>query len=112
MRIKLMVASLLVFLLVVGSAQAFTYHLSYGQAKHATKEVAQEFCAHAAECSGYGVGACNRVSESRIDCVMAQFYPGREPGEEVECNTVLHWGVSRQGFVELKRHGQPHCFPV
>jgi hypothetical protein len=107
-----MLVCLFVFALMVGTAQAFTYHMRYGQAKNATKELAKTSCAEDIECRGYGVGSCHRVSESRFDCVMALFYAGPTPEEEIECNTMLHWGASYSGYVQLKNHGRPYCFPI
>jgi hypothetical protein len=35
-----------------------------------------------------------------------------EPGEEMECNIMLHWGVDHSGALALKNYGKPHCFRV
>lgn len=114
MKVRLMVLfSLVFFVFVVGSAEAFHWHIRYGQAKHASKEFAFEACKSDHKCAGYGVGQCYRASESRFDCEVGLFYadsPG--PGEETECNIPLHWGVSRSGYLTLKNHGQVHCFQV
>jgi hypothetical protein len=110
---KLVVSVLLVFLALVGSAQAFQWHMRYGQAKHASKEFVEQACREDRKCTGYGVGKCVRISESRFDCEVGTFYaesPG--PGEETECNVLLHWGVNRAGYMVLKRHGTPHCFLI
>jgi hypothetical protein len=112
-KLKLAVSALLTFLVLAGSAQAFQWHMRYGQAKHASREFVEQLCREDPECTDYGVGACIRVSESRFDCEVGTFYaqsPG--PGEETECNVRLHWGVNRAGYIVLKRHGTPHCFQV
>lgn len=109
MKLKLTVVCAAAFFLLAGTAQAFHWHLGYGQAKHASKEVAQELCEGERECTGWGVGQCVRRSDSRIDCRIGSFFPGEEPGEEVECDTTLHWGVDSGGYVRLKNHGPPHC---
>jgi hypothetical protein len=109
LRISLLAVAIL--LLSTATASAFHWHLGYGQAKHATKEFAQTLCEEDRECVGWGVGQCNRRSESRIDCTMGVFYAGAEPGTEIECDGVLHWGVDRAGYVALKNAGPPHCHP-
>ncbi len=113
MTIRLAAASLFAFLVLVSSADAFQWHMRYGQAKHASRVFIQEACREDHECTGYGVGQCSRISSSRFDCEAGLFYantPGL--GEELECNIALHWGVSYSGYVVLKNHGQPHCFQV
>jgi hypothetical protein len=113
MRSKLSVSALLAFFVLVGSAQAFQWHMRYGQAKHASREFVEGACRADSECTGYGVGQCARVSGSRFDCEVGTFYAeSPAPGEETECNVLLHWGVNRAGYVVLKRHGTPHCFSV
>jgi hypothetical protein len=107
MRISVALA---VSLTVVGTAEAFQWHLGYGQAKHATKEFAEETCRADRKCIAYAVGRCDRASESRVDCLAGLLYKGvAEPGDEVACNIILHWGVNRNGEIALKRHGKPHC---
>lgn len=111
MRIKVAIAALAAFLALVGTAQAFQWHLPLGQAKHATREFAEESCRSDHRCTGFGVGACRRVSDSRVDCVAGLFYKDQpKPGEETECNIVLHWGVDSRGYLALKNHGSPNCF--
>jgi hypothetical protein len=113
MRFKLAAALLLAFFALAGSAQAFQWHMRYGQAKHASREFVEGVCHADRECTGYGVGKCVRISESRFDCAVGTFYadsPG--PGEETECSIVLHWGVNQAGYMTLKRHGTPRCFLV
>jgi len=113
MRISVVIAALAVFWTLVGTAEAFQWHLGYGQAKHATRVFAEEACREDHKCIGYGVGPCERVSESRVDCVAGLLYKGvAEPGDEVACNIVLHWGVSRNGQLALKNHGSPNCRKV
>jgi hypothetical protein len=112
MKVKLALAAITALFLLVGSAQAFQWHMRYGQAKHASRAFAEELCRSSSECTGYGVGQCYRASESRFDCTIGLFSPGVEPGEEIECDVVLHWGASRSGFVALKRRGPFHCVSV
>jgi hypothetical protein len=112
MKIKVIVVSLLAFLVFAASSSAFIYHLRYGQAKHASLSLARELCSEVSECTGYATGQCYRARESRFDCAIGLFSPGDEPGEEIECTTVLHWGVSHDGYVALKRRGPFHCFSV
>ena len=110
MKTKLVLAALLAFLAIGGTAQAFKWHMSYGQAKHATREFAEEFCREDVECDGWGVGKCYRASDSRFDCLMGAFYRNfNEPGDEVECDIVLHWGVDHAGYIKLKNYGRPNC---
>jgi hypothetical protein len=110
MRIGVGVAALAAFLCLAGAAEAFQWHLGYGQAKHATKEFAEGTCGSERKCVAYSVGPCRRASESRVDCAAAFLYKGvNEPGDEVACAILLHWGVSHNGEVALKRHGRPTC---
>lgn len=110
MRIKVLVLAVAAFFAIVTTASAFHWHLGYGQAKHATREFAQALCEEDHKCVAYGIGRCIRRSDSRIDCglgtVEKNFY---EPGDEVECDLVLHWGVDREGYIALKNHGLPNC---
>ena len=113
MKMKLTLAALLAFFVLAGSAQAFHWHMRYGQAKHASREFVEQLCGEDRVCTGFGVGHCLRISDSRFDCEVGTFYaesPG--PGEETECNIVLHWGVSHSGYMTLKRHGSPNCFQI
>jgi hypothetical protein len=113
MRISVAIAALAVSLAMVGTAEAFQWHLGYGQAKHATRVFAEESCGEDHKCIGYAVGPCKRVSESRVDCLAGLLYKGvAEPGDEVACNIVLHWGVSHSGQLVLKNHGSPNCRQV
>ncbi len=113
MRIRLGLAALVAFLCLVGTAEAFQWHLGYGQAKQATKEFAEETCRRERKCVAYGAGPCRRASESRVDCAAAFLYKGlNEPGEEVACAILLHWGVNHHGELALKRHGRPSCEQV
>jgi hypothetical protein len=110
---KVIVAALAALLCLAASAQAFVWHLGYGQAKRATKEFAEETCRHDRKCVADRVGPCKRASESRVDCAAAFLYKGlNEPGEEVVCAILLHWGVNHHGEIALKRHGRPTCRQV
>lgn len=110
MKAKLALVSLLAFFVLVSAAQAFQWHMRYGQAKHASREFIEQVCHEDPKCTGYAVPKCARASESRFDCLVGTFYaelPG--PGEETECHMVLHWGVDHAGYMALKRHGPLHC---
>jgi hypothetical protein len=107
------ITALAVSLTLVSTAEAFKWHLGYGQAKHATKVFAEETCRLDHKCIAYAVGPCDRASDSRVDCLAGLLYKGvAEPGDEVACNIVLHWGVSRSGEMVLKKHGRPDCRPL
>jgi hypothetical protein len=112
MKLKATVAAVAALLMLAGSAEAFKWQMSYGQAKNASKEFAKELCDSVSDCTGYGVGQCLRKSPSRFDCLIGLFSPGTEPGEEIQCDVVLHWGASRGGYVTLKNRGPFHCRPV
>jgi hypothetical protein len=113
MRTKLVVAVIASFFLLAAGAQAFHWHLGFGQAKHSSKEFAEIACEHEHLCTGFGVGSCRRASESRIDCEVGLFYADQaQPEEEIECNLKLHWGVDHSGALALKNAGKPHCFKV
>ncbi len=113
MRISVAIAAVAVFLALAGTADAFRWHLGYGQAKHETRVFAEESCREDRKCVAYAVGRCNRISDSRIDCLAGLLYKGiAEPGDEVACDIVLHWGVSRRGEVALKNYGRPNCRPI
>jgi hypothetical protein len=106
----MIVAVLAALLCLAASAQAFVWHLGFGQAKHATKEFVEETCRLERKCIADRVGSCKRASESRVDCAAAFLYKGvNEPGEEIVCAILLHWGVNHHGEIALKRHGRPTC---
>lgn len=112
-KAKLAIACVLASMaLGAATADAFVWHMRYGQAKNATKEFAREACREDRECIGWGVGQCYRRSQSSFVCTMGLFYPGIEPGEEIECDVRLRWGASRGGYITLKNAGSPHCFKV
>jgi hypothetical protein len=94
-------------------ADAFEWHLKFPQAKNESRQFIEALCREEAECTGYGVGGCRRMSSSRVDCLVGAFYEDQpKVGEEVECTIVLHWGVDRRGTVVLKNYGPPHCSRV
>jgi len=94
-------------------AEAFEWHLKYPQAKNESKLFAKALCSEDSDCTAYGVGECRRMSNSRIDCLIGNFYADKpEVGEETGCTIVLHWGVDRRGVVVLKNAGPPHCSRV
>ena len=113
MKVKVVIAALAAFLCLTATAQAFVWHLGYGQAKHATQEFAEATCKGDRKCVAYKVGPCKRASESRVDCAPGFLYKGvSEPGDEVVCVILLHWGVNHHGEVALKNHGRPACQAV
>ncbi|HVQ58692.1 MAG TPA: hypothetical protein VMS60_07270 [Solirubrobacterales bacterium] len=110
---KLLIAGFVACLVLgAGTASAFVWHMTYGQAKSATKEFAKESCREDSECVAWGVGKCTRRTESGFACEAGLFFRSPGSSEEVECDIVLHWGADHAGYVKLKRHGPPHCFPV
>ena len=112
MKLKVAVLAVAGLLVMAGAADAFQWRMSWGQAKRESKIYAKETCAELSDCIGWGVGTCKRRSLSRFDCTIGIFASGREPGEEIECDQVLHWGVDRGGTIVLKNFGRPHCFVV
>ena len=112
MRIKITLLAVTGLLVMAGTADAFQWRMTYGQAKSESRAYAQETCREIPECTGWGVGACLRRSLSRFDCTIGIFARGVEPGEEIECDQVLHWGVNRAGVIVLKNFGRPACHPV
>lgn len=113
MKVKTVCATVAAFLCLGATAQAFVWHLGYGQAKQATQEFAEATCKGDHKCVAYKAGPCKRASESRVDCAAAFLYKGvHEPGDEVVCAIILHWGVNHNGEIALKRHGRPTCEEV
>jgi len=104
-KVKLVIAVFAVCLLTATGAQAFTWHLSFYKVKAATKGNERRACNRDESCIAYGA-KCERVSESRIDCVGATFHE-LEYGE-AECWAVYHWGVNRFGRSKV-RIGKTHC---
>jgi len=96
------------------SAEASGYYMTYGQAVAETKRYARNTCNELPECIAWGKGPCLRRSPSAFNCIAAFFYPGPgiEEGEELECNQILYWGVSRGGYIVLKNFSEPNCFYV
>jgi hypothetical protein len=112
-KVKLLLVACCAFFVLAGSAQAFQWHMSYGQAKNASKEFVKGVCAQENECTSWGAGQCYRRSQSRFDCEVGTFYKNSPNiGEETECTIALHWGASQSGYVVLKNHGPVHCFRV
>jgi hypothetical protein len=112
MKLKVLAVSMLAvlsLLTVAGSASAFVYHMRYGQAKHASLGWVSELCESSNECTGYGTGQCFRQSESSFACTVGLFSPGAFQGEEIECDTVLRWGVATGGTIVLKYRGPFNC---
>ena len=95
--------------IIASSASAY-YYMGYGQAKRETKIFEEEICNESYDCVGVAVGfPCYRKSRSAFDCVMGIFH--EDSYGKTECNTVLHWGVTR-GYIDLKATGEPYCFEV
>jgi hypothetical protein len=112
-KVKLLLIACCAFFVLAGSAEAFKWHMRYGQAKNASKEFIKAVCAEENECTGWGVDQCYRRSQSRFDCGVGAFYANSPNiGEETECTMTLHWGASNSGYVVLKNHGPVHCFRV
>jgi hypothetical protein len=114
MRVRLVIAALLA-LVVFGSLEVSGAdagrRLSYGQATQETRRHARGVCREATECIGSAAGRCRRRSPRRIDCVMVILYPDSElPEEEIQCNTVLRWGVRGGGRIVLRGSGRQRCF--
>lgn len=115
MKSKILAVSLVVvvFLAIAGSASAFVWHLSVPVARHNTERLMKSLCEEEGpECTGWAGSQCERISESRVDCLGATWSPGYSIEEEIECYLVLHWGVSYKGVVELKNRGKIKCIPV
>lgn len=108
MKAKVLVIAVLAVLTVgVGSASAFNYHLSFAQAEHGTRELARKSCANDNKCIASGVGKCLRFSLSRVDCIEQLL--DETPYGEMECNTIIHWGVGPGGYLKFN-YGKPYCF--
>lgn len=93
------------------------YYMTYRQAKSETAEFAAESCRNS--CVASRAGPCRRRSPRALSCVMVHTYAFLpEPGEEidgpveVDCHTLMHWGVNRRGYIVLKRASKPHCFNI
>ena len=112
MRIKVVLLAMVGLLVLAGSAEAFKWRMSYGQAKSESKLFALETCREIPECTNWRVQTCRRRSLSRFDCTINLFARGTQPGEEIECDQVLHWGVNRAGVIVLKNFGDPYCHLV
>jgi len=108
LKTKMLLGTLLVFVALAGTAQAFQWHLSYYRAKAATKDAEKRICEGDGQCIAYGA-SCERISESRIDCVGGTVYETKF-GQE-ECQAVFHWGVGPGGYATL-HVGQPHCYSL
>ncbi|HEX7279607.1 MAG TPA: hypothetical protein VF255_08305 [Solirubrobacterales bacterium] len=109
MKVKVVMLVVAGLLLMTGTADAFKWRMSYGQAKSESKAFAQGVCRELPDCTRWAVGPCLRRSLSRFDCTIGIFGRGAEPGEEIQCDQVLHWGVDRSGAVVLKNFSRPHC---
>ncbi len=112
MRLKLCLSAALALACFASAtpADAFEWHLKYPQAKNESKLFVEQACREDSECTGYAVGPCRRMSNSRIDCAVGIAYADKPKlGEETRCILILHWGVDRSGTVILKNYGQPRC---
>jgi len=107
MKLKVVLGCLLVFLLLgTGTAQAFRWHLGYGQAMRETQRYGEEWCDEERECISSEVLTCERQTHSRVDCAPILYFPAQSA-----CIQELHWGVSR-GYVVLKGYGRISCFSL
>jgi hypothetical protein len=118
MRLRILggiVLTIVALTLSVASADA-SYYMRYGQAKQASTEVVRQSCSEQPSCVGWIVDQCLRRSPSRFDCLIGFLHryeaEQTEVGFEEVCESVLHWGASPQGYIELKALGQPHCYEV
>jgi len=111
MRLKLVIAALLA-LVVFGSLEVSgadaRRRISQRKAQMETRRHARGVCRESTECIGSASGQCRRRSPRRFDCVMVILYPDSESGEEIQCNTILHWGV-RGGRIVLRGSGPQQC---
>jgi hypothetical protein len=106
MRVRIAALSVALVLLGAASAEAFQWHLGFALAKHETRELVREACKRDRQCVAYGVGPCQRISESRIDCIGATL-DATASGER-QCSRIVHWGVKPGGYIKV-RLGPPHC---
>jgi hypothetical protein len=115
-KLKVILGVVLVSLAFGAATADARYYMRYGQAKRASAEVARQSCAEQSSCVGWIVDRCLRRSPSRFDCVVAKLHRYEAERTEVAieevCETVLHWGASPQGYVELKALGRPYCYEV
>ncbi|HEX5592656.1 MAG TPA: hypothetical protein VFX35_04855 [Solirubrobacterales bacterium] len=109
MRKLVLLATVAAFFVSAGSAQGFVWHLKLSVAQHETKMIERELCAESSTCVGYGVGRCERITESRVDCIGANL--NETSSGEIECQSIFHWGVRRGGELKV-RITRPHCFYV
>lgn len=112
MKLKVLAVSLLAFFAVIGSANAFVWHLRVSTARHETERFMKQYCEEESECLAWAGSKCLRNSESAVECQGAVWTPGYSIEEETECYFTLHWGVSYSGTVALKNHGQVKCITV
>jgi len=106
LRVLLLVAAA-VFVLA-GTSQGFVWHLKLAVAQHETKRIEKEYCDESPSCISYGA-RCERVTESRVDCIGATWHETSEG--EIECQSIFHWGVKPGGSLKV-RITKPHCFYV
>jgi hypothetical protein len=113
-KLKVILGVLLVSLAFGAVTADARYYMRYGQAKRASAEVARQSCSEQSSCVGWIVDRCLRQSPSRFDCVVAKLHRYEVTGAAIEevCETVLHWGASPEGYVDLKALGRPYCYEV
>ena len=111
MKIKVVVAFLAVAAMMVvwaASAQAWHWHLPYNAAKRENRKLAEGICKSDPECVAYAWNVCQRVTDSRVDCLVSTWY--EEPEGETRCSMVTHWGVNRRGYIVLKNRSRFRCY--
>jgi len=111
MKLKIALLALAGLLVIAGSAEGSSWYVTYGQAKNTAKAYSKLSCERDNECVAWGAGKCSRRSSARFDCLVANFYPGVEAGEEIECQRVAHIGV-RGGFVQVLSAGRYYCYTI
>jgi len=107
-RVVVVLVLVLAGLFAATSAQAFVWHLAIPKARAENERFARDLCESDRECTYWAGSKCQRVTESRVDCIAATWYP-EEPGYETQCWTVTHWGVNYSGYIVLKNRGPVHC---
>lgn len=112
MKLKLVVLAAMAFLtLGVSSANAFQWHMRYGQAVLESKRYAKETCEEVEGCTEYAWDQCFRRGPAAFECFVGTFFPPRYVGESwIECSQALRWGVSYRGYIVLKGSEEPMCF--
>lgn len=107
MRIKLLLF-LTASALLLPAAVAQACFMPVWEARHETRQFSRETCEEDHYCVSYEVGYCERRSPSRVNCLSTNY--SRDRHGEMECDMLLRWGVSPDGYVILKSYASPHCY--